>query len=38
MFDEIQNDYLTKTLIFLTAVELQKNVILLMKIESTHLF
>ena len=39
-FDEIQNNYLTQTLVFLAGVKMKKkiNEILLEKIESTHLF
>ena len=36
--DEIQNDLLTQTLVFLAEVELKKNKLLLEKIEFTHLF
>ena len=36
-FDEMQNNCLTRTLVFLTEVEL-KNKLLLEKIELTHLF
>ena len=32
-FDESQDDYLTQTLVYLTGVELKKNVLLLEKIE-----
>ena len=37
-FDEVQNDYLTQTLVFLAGVELKKIKFLLEKIELTHLF
>ena len=37
-FNEIQNDYLTQTLVFLSGVELKKNKLLLENVELTHLF
>ena len=37
-FDEIQNAYLTETLVFLAGTELKKNKLILEKIELTHLY
>ena len=36
-FDEVQSDYLTKTLVFLAGVELKEK-LLLEKIDLAHLF